>query len=424
MDDNNFLNNKLDKLYNYLNNLNYLDNDYNYNLSRYFLNFVEKSLMRSDENISINEYNITKNIVYNLYTELLVLNQHDNYIKLLNDNYNYIKYVVNNISKYLLIFKTFLDSYDNIDNNMKIYFIKEFLIASSTTICIIPFGKIKNFDLWFYITSIWIIFDNIMDIPDLKNKYELIKESCIFFKNKIYKKSYNDIVNFISNSNEPCLKFLNKIFLLDNIDNNTKIKICKKFAKLYKYSYEVKKFKQEKETSNLNKIIKISILKCKKSLDIFKYSLELNNMNKVKEYNICLIIQLMDDFVDLIDDYKTNNNTIFINKKQDNIDRLITLIILLEKINKYMPELKIFFLLLVIVISDYNSEFLDLEYVNKLKNKVNIDFKNFNVNKVLKLMEDNNFIEKCFKIYLNNNLLSKDYYKLNKEEIINEISQY
>lgn len=411
MNDNNFLNNKLDKLYA---NLNIPNNNYYYNLSSYFLYFMKKSVNIFEKYLPVKICNIIKNIVNKLFLDVLELNKHDKYIKVL----------LNNISNHTLNFLKFLDNYENIDNNMKKIFIKEFLIASYLPIMILPYGKIENFDLWFYITSVWVIFDNIMDIPDLRNKYEMIKETSLFFKNKIYKKSYDEIFNFINNSNEPCLKILSKIFLLDNIDNNIKIEICKRFAKLYKYSYEVKKFKEEKETSNLNKIVEIAILKCKKSLNIFKYALNANDMNEKEEYNICLIVQLMDDFVDLIGDNEINNNTLFINKKQDKIDKIISLIILLENINKYIPELNNFYLLLVIAFSDYNSKYLDLEYVNKLKKNVNIDFQNCNVTKILELMGNLNFVEKGIKIYLSNDLVSNDYYKLNEEDIIKEISYY
>ena len=410
LNNNNFLHSKLDNLYN---NLNIPNNNYYYHLSTYFLNFMEKSVIMFDKYLPSQVCNIIKNIVNKLFLDILELNKHDNYIKEL----------LNNISNHTLNFKTFLNNYENIDNNMKKIFIKEFLIASYLPIMILPYGKIINFDLWFYITSIWVIFDNIMDIPDLRNQYNIISETTLFFKNKIYKKSYNEIFNFIKNSNEPCLKILFNIFLLDNIDDNIKIDICKRFAKLYKYSYEVKKFKEEKETSNLQKIVEIAILKCKKSLNIFKYALKTNNINEIEEYNICLIVQLMDDFVDLTGDNEIDNNTLFINKKQDNIDKLINLIILLENINKYMPELNNFYLLLVIAFSDYNSKYLDLYYVNKLKKLVNIDFRNCNVKKVLKLMENLNFVEKGIQIYLNNDLISNDYYKLNEEEIIKEIAK-
>ena len=38
-------------------------------------------------------------------------------------------------------------------------------------------------------------------------------------------------------------------------------------------------------------------------------------------------------------------------------------------------------------------------------------------------MENLNFVEKGIKIYLNNDLISNDYYKLNDDDIIKEISQ-
>ena len=388
-------------------NLSIPNNSYYYHLSTYFLTFVEKAVNVVDNILPENICNIVKNIINKIFIDILDLNKHESYIKEL----------LNNICNHSLNFCKFLDNYKEIDIKTKQIFIKEFLLASFLPFMIIPIGYIKNYDLWFYIQSIWIIFDNIMDIPDLKNKLCLIKETIFFFENKIYDKSYNEIYKYITISDEPCLKLLKKIFDL-NIGNGDKINICKRFAKLYRYSYSIKGFNKEKESDG-KKIIEISILKTRKSLSIFQCSLNVY-LGKVKDqYYISLIIQLFDDFVDLQDDIKDNNITLFL--KDSKIDRAINIIILLEYVNKHFPELNNFFLIAYIAYIDHNKEYLPKSFTNKVKEYAHINYEQCNVNRVLNLMMNINFVEKSFKIYLNNDMISNDYNKLSNEQIINEI---
>ena len=56
-----------------------------------------------------------------------------------------------------------------------------------------------------------------------------------------------------------------------------------------------------------------------------------------------------------------------------------------------------------------------------MKEYAHINYEQCNVNRVLNLMMNINFVEKSFKIYLNNDMISNDYNKLSNEQIINEI---
>lgn len=394
---------KLDKIFN---NLDITNSYYYFYLSSYIFTFIKK-ISFVYEVAPKNVCNVFKNIIHELFIDIFKLKHIDLYVKELLEN------LCNNC----LYFCNFINDYKEFNEEIKQIFVREYCIASFSSILMIPIVRIKNYKLWCYIQSIWVIYDNIRDTKDLNNKIKMINNTSLFFKEKIYNKSYEEIYDYILKNEDICLKLLKNIFDLDNLSKEDKINICKKFSKLYNFSYSDKGFKNEKESLGKN-TLNISILKSKLSLDIFAYSFDFININIEKIYMFCFIIQLTDDFIDLQEDINNSNNTIFLEDNQTN--KCINIIILIEYINTYFPELNNFALLLYIISIDYNKQLLEDDFVNYIKQKLNIDYNNFNLIEIFNIFMNIDLIKKILLMYLSN-ITNYDYEKMSKDEILNKI---
>ena len=124
--------------------------------------------------------------------------------------------------------------------------------------------------------SIWIIIDNIMDIPELDNS--ILKNSIYFFENKIFKKSKEEINNYFSKiKNDISIDLFQELFKLESIEYNEKIKIFEKFNNLYIYSYKQKGFNKERNIKNSHEILEVSTYKTIYSIDLFIHCLDFEN---------------------------------------------------------------------------------------------------------------------------------------------------
>ena len=395
-----------DKLNTIFEKLDINNSNYYYYLSTYIFTFLKNTSFVYNV-VPENVCNIFKNIINELFIDLFKLNHIDKYINEL------LKNLCNNC----LYFCDYIDKYKELDNEIKQIFIREYCIASFSCILMIPIVRINNYKLWCYIQSIWIIYDNIRDMIKLNNKIELINNTTLFFKEKIYDKSYDEIYEYLVTNNDICLNMLKNIFDLDNLSDNDKIDLCKKFSILYNFSYSNKGFKNEKESSGFH-TLNISIIKSKLSLDIFAYSFDFIDMNMEKLYMFSFILQLTDDFIDLQEDIKNNNNTIFLKENKKN--RCITIIILIEYIILYFPELNNFALLLYIISIDYNKDLLEEHFVNYIKKKLNINYNNFNLTEIFNIFMNIDLVKKLLSMYLSN-ILDYNIDKLSKNDILNKI---
>ena len=414
----------IDNLYKYINKSS--DNFY-YNASTYLIPYFEK-------------------IVYNISNRLLklfssIINSGTNHIlkDIINsDKENINKYIINlyeHFSVLIFNFSKKLDNYEYLKNNKSI-FLKEFCIASFLSFMIFNIGKIKNFELWNIIQSIWIISDNIMDIPELDNS--ILKNSIYFFENKIFKKSKEEINNYFSKiKNDISIDLFQELFELESIEYDEKIKIFEKFNNLYIYSYKLKGFHKERNIKNSKEILEVSTYKGIYSVDLFlhcldfknnEYSNYIYNRNELpinekylkKFYINCLSIQLFDDYLDLQEDLKTNGNTIFTLKSKKK--RCIYILNILENVLKHNKQLYNFYLSFFIAITEYNKEFLIDEFSQRICSKINVNYKICNLKKLFKMIGNPFIVEKFLEIYNNSsNLEIKNYFS--KKELLEEFDK-
>lgn len=395
-----------------------LPRNYYLNLSSYFFPFMETIINITGCILPIRVKMLFKNIINKLMIDMLNINNQDLMCDIDEES---LRESIKSVSNHSLNFINFINEFDEIDEESKSIFVKEFLLGTMCCFIMRLVSKDINYKLWFYVQSLWIIFDNIIDIPSLKRNKGLIKETIVFLKEKIYNRSLKEIMEYIKYSKEPCLKILKKIILMDNLSKEAKENILKKLGDLYEYSYSIKGLKNEKEAIDKRKIIEITILKCKKSLDIFDYAI-IRDKDESRDYKLAFIIQLLDDFTDLRADMENRNNTIFTNKNETLLDRAVNVIILLEYVNKEFPVLLNIFSLAIIGYTDYNKEYLPEVIVKKMKSYVWINYESCNIEKCYDLISNLQFISKLTKIYLNNDLLSNDYNKLTDNEIIAEMN--
>lgn len=414
----------IDNLYKYINKS---SNNFYYNASTYLIPYFEKIIYNTPNRL----LKLCSSIIYSGTNHILkdIVNS---------DKEDINKYIINlyeNFSILIFNFSKKLDNYEYLKNNKSI-FLKEFCIGSFFSFMIFNIGKIKNFELWNIIQSLWIIFDNIMDIPQLD---KVIVKNCVnFFENKIYYKSKIEINNFFSKiKNDALIDLLQELFELESIKYNEKIKIFEKFYTIYDYSYKLKGFNKERDIKNSSEMLEVCIHKAMYSVDLFIHCLDFENneysnyiyhRNELpinekylkKFYINCLSIQLFDDYLDLQEDIKTNGNTIFTlkNKKK----RCIYIINILENVFKHNKHLSNLYLSFFIAITHYNKEFLIDEFSQRICSKININYKICNLKKLFEMISNPFIVEKFLEIYNNSsNLEIKNY--LSKKELSAEFNK-
>lgn len=384
---------------------------YYYKLTENILDYIKKIIYKYKTDLPLNTYITFQNILYyqfnnNLYSSV-------NNFELV-ERKSKIRKHLNTLFKYNIKFCKFIDKYKKLDYDTKGIFMREFFLASIMPYIFISKHKIKNFKVWYYIRCLWIIFDNICDMKDLNTKHFLIKNTKMFFINKIYEKSYDEIIFYLETNNEPCLKIFKKLFKLKDISKEKKIGICKIFAKLFYYSYKSKK--NEKLTS-LNDVLTKTIIKAKLSMDICSYCFDYKFDKLIEFYKFSFMIQLIDDFIDIKEDIYDENITLF-TRDNINLNRTINIFILIEYLNELLPDIDKNIIKAIIIGLDNGKEKFDKTIVDLFKKNLNINYNNFNLTNILDILSDQNFIKNISLLFLHNNILTNDDDKIKKQILI------
>ena len=306
----------------------------------------------------------------------------------------YCNKLFKNFGKKFLEFREFIKKY-----NLPEKYFKEYYYASFSGLFILIFGKIKNFKLYDTIVKLWIIVDNIFDCVEDFGEMGLIWKKNVYdffvggaFQNKEKR------MEFLEKSGEgPIIECFKNIEEL-NMSEKMKDRLYIRFYKLFMFSYCVKDYSDKNDFE----LLKISCLKTKKALDIFFYTIDYKKKKEdtYKILHLSLIIQLLDDLMDIRKDIHEGNKTIFTSGMDGNknVVRLFQLIKNSRIIRDY--GFQIFYEGLVFFFIDYNAEFFEMEFVNKIRRECPImDFKYYNLREIDGVIESE-LIEKIIAIYL------------------------
>jgi hypothetical protein len=329
----------------------------------------------------------------------------------------YTNKLFNHFARWFLEFQKFIERY-----NLPEKYFKEYYYAAFSGLFIIIFGKIKNFKLYDNILRLWIIVDNIFDC-----------ESDFGERGSIWKKDvYDFFIGGAFENSEKRLEFLKKIDnggccgpIMECFANIEEMKMSEKrknrlymrFYKLFKFSYKKDGYGKKIESDegigsgsgsgNRNAYFEILIntcLKTKKSLDIFFYAIDYKK-KKEDEYKILhlsLIVQLMDDLMDIRKDKLEGKATIFtrggIEENTKNVVRLFQLI----KNSQIIRDntFQILYQCLIFLIIDFNEEFFEPEFVNKIRRECSLmNLKYYNFREIDSIVESE-IMKKILQIYL------------------------
>jgi hypothetical protein len=177
-----------------------------------------------------------------------------------------------------------------------------------------------------------------------------------------------------------------------------------RFYKLFKFSY--KKVGHEEDTIEINdfEILRNCCLKTKKALDIFFYAIDYQKKkeDKYKIYHMSLIIQLLDDLMDIRKDKLEKKITIFNQSEVENTKNAIRLFRFIKN-SKIIQDsnFQIFYESLIFFFIDFNSEFFNKSFIQKIKDECSImDLKYYNLQEIDRLIESE-IMKKIIYIYLN-----------------------
>ncbi len=172
-----------------------------------------------------------------------------------------------------------------------------------------------------------------------------------------------------------------------------------RFYKLFMFSYYV----EDNHDQSDFKILKKSCLKTKKALDIFFYTIDYKKKKEdtYKILHLSLIIQLLDDLMDIRKDITEGKKTIFTGNLEENTRNCVKLFQLIKNsaiIRDY--GFQIFYEGLVFFFMDYNAEFFEKGFIDKIRIECPImDFKYYNLREIDSIIESE-IMEKIICIYL------------------------
>jgi hypothetical protein len=310
----------------------------------------------------------------------------------------YCNKLLKNFGKGFLSFQEFIEKY----NLPQIYF-KEYYYAAFSGLFILIFGKIKNFELYDIIIRLWILVDNIFDNKEEGNCFSnLQKEIFELFKIILDKEKRIEFLDRESNSPIiECFKNIEEMKLSDKKKNGLYLR----FYKLFKFSY--KKGGIEEKENYIGKsdfdILVNCCLKTKKALDIFFYAIDYQKKkeDKYKIYHMSLIIQLLDDLMDIRKDKLEKKITIFNRNEVENTKNAIRLFKFIKN-SKIIQEsnFQIFYEGLIFFFIDFNSEFFETSFIQKIRDECSImDLKYYNLKEIDCLIESE-IMKKIIYIYL------------------------
>ena len=309
----------------------------------------------------------------------------------------YCNKLLKNFGKGFLSFQEFIEKY-----NLPQKYFKEYYYSAFSGVFILIFGKIKKFELYDIIVRLWILVDNIFDDKDECKYFNNLKKEIFELSKIILDKKKR--MEFLEKSNDSpiieCFKNIEEIKMSDKKRNGLYLR----FYKLFKFSY--KKVGHEEDTIEINdfEILRNCCLKTKKALDIFFYAIDYQKKkeDKYKIYHMSLIIQLLDDLMDIRKDKLEKKITIFNQSEVENTKNAIRLFRFIKN-SKIIQDsnFQIFYESLIFFFIDFNSEFFNKSFIQKIKDECSImDLKYYNLQEIDRLIESE-IMKKIIYIYLN-----------------------
>jgi len=303
----------------------------------------------------------------------------------------YVKYVLHYFSRKCIEFDEFIVRYKMKDKNILIkeYFVNCFVILMGMNI-----GKIKNFELYDYLTRLWVITENQKNKPNQKNKYW--NECVQFFKGET-------VLGFSKrNPVGKCIAGIKK-----NCEISIYKKIIKRLRKMFNQFYN----EEGVEDLGSDDIIKYNFMKSKMMMNIYIYTLDIEQWKidviegKIKDDEFmkiydstCCAIKLIDDLTDMRVDYKIGKYNI-VNAIEYRVG-VINYVI--DTFDKYGEQSKHFIMICMTLILHYQQK----EINENLDIKCDfINLEKFNFNNTMDLLFNRDFLLKCLKVYSNHNVM-------------------
>lgn len=310
----------------------------------------------------------------------------------------YCNKLFKNFGKKFLEFREFIKKH-----NLPEKYFKEYYYAAFSGLFVLIFGKIKNFKLYDTIVKLWIIVDNIFDCESENESYfQWKKDVSDFFYSGAFENRVKRL-KFLEKSGDcgpimECFKSIEKM----GLSEKKKDGLYLRFYKLFQFSYGGEG-EGDGEGDGEFEILKNSCLKTKKALDIFFYAIDYQKKKEdaYKIFHLSLIIQLLDDLMDIRKDMEEGKITIFTGGFEENTRNVVRLFQLIKN-SRIIRDFgfQIFYEGLVFFFIDYNAEYFDREFVDKIRRECPImDLKYYNMREIDSVVESE-IMKKIICIYL------------------------
>jgi hypothetical protein len=333
---------------------------------------------------------------YHKQAGFFIRNMMNTVMQIIGLDVTYCNKLFNYFAKWFLSFQKFIHQY-----NLPDKYFKEYYYAAFSGLFILIFGKIKNFKLYDIIVRLWILMNNIVDCKeDLVWKKDIYE----FFVGGHFSNREKRLEFFEKSNDGPIIDCLKKIEEI-NILEKKKDGLYMRFYKLFIFSYDGRDMGGVGgENESEFEILKKSCLKTKKALDIFFYAIDYQKKKEdaYKIFHVSLIFQLLDDLMDIRKDKQDGKTTIFtIGELKENTKNAVRLFQLIQN-SKIMQDygFKIFYECLIFLIIDFNSEFFEAKFVEKIRRECPVmDLKYYNMRELDSIVESE-IMKKIICIYL------------------------
>lgn len=301
----------------------------------------------------------------------------------------YVKYVLHYFSRKCIEFDEFVvkNKMERGDKLLRDYFVNCFVILMGMNI-----GKIKNFELYDYLTRLWVIVESGGGIG--RGGDEWWEECARFFAGEtVAGFSKRNVVG-------KCIAGIKK-----NCDGNVYKKIIRRLRRMFA------RFYGEGGMEFGGNVVERNFMKSKAAMNIYIYALDIDQWKIeviegkrrddefMKIYDAtCCAIKLIDDLTDMrVDCERGKPNIVNASEYRMGIANYV-----IDTFDKYGELSKHFIMICMTMILHYQQKEIsdDLD--------VKCDFINlgkFNFNNTMDLLLNRDFLLKCFKIYATHNIL-------------------
>ena len=299
----------------------------------------------------------------------------------------YVKYVLHYFSRKCIEFDEFVVSNKMGGENklLRDYFVNCFVILMGMNI-----GKIKNFELYDYLTRLWVIVENGLD--GCRGSGGWWDECVRFFAGEtVAGFSKRNVVG-------KCIAGIKK-----SCDVGVYKKIIRRLRRMFARFYG--------EGSGWGSVVERNFMKSKEAMNIYIYALDIDQWKidviegklrddefmKIYEATCCAI-KLIDDFSDMrVDREREKPNIVNASEYRIGIANYV-----IDTFDKYGELSKHFIMVCMTMILHYQQKEISADL------DIKCDFINlgkFNFNNTMDLLLNREFLLKCFKIYATHNIL-------------------